>query len=132
MARLRGYKEQVGSVDPSLIEEGDFTWDSGAEATRRLLERAPDIDAIFAANDLMAAGAIAVLNEQGRRVPEDVAVVGFDDSSVALATTPQLTTLRQPFDRVSREVVRLLLEVIDGLAPAAMSLPLELVVRGSA
>ena len=132
MARLQGYREQVGNVDPLLIAEGDFTFDSGADGARLLLDRAPDIDAIFAANDLMAAGAISVLTERGRRVPEDVAVVGFDDSSVALATTPQLTTLRQPFDRVSREVVRLLLDLIDGLAPAAMSLPLELVIRESA
>lgn len=80
----------------------------------------------------MAAGALQVLAEQGRSVPGDVAVVGFDDSSVAMTTTPKLTTMRQPFDRVSREVVRLLLEVIDGQAPASMSLPLELVIRESA
>lgn len=73
-----------------------------------------------------------MLAEQGRSVPGDVAVVGFDDSSVAMTTTPKLTTMRQPFDRVSREVVRLLLEVIDGQAPASMSLPLELVIRESA
>lgn len=132
MFRLAGYKEQVGEVDPALIAEGDYTKESGAAATRMLLQRAPDLDAIFAANDLMAAGALQVLAEQGRSVPGDVAVVGFDDSSVAMTTTPKLTTMRQPFDRVSREVVRLLLEVIDGQAPASMSLPLELVIRESA
>lgn len=132
MFRLAGYKEQIGDVDPRLIGEGDYTLESGAAATRALLEQAPDLDAIFAANDLMAAGAIQALAEAGRRVPEDVAVVGFDDSSVALTTTPKLTTMRQPFERVSREVVRLLLDVIEGQSPASMSLPLELVVRESA
>lgn len=132
MFRLAGYKDQIGDVDPALVGEGDYTLESGAEATRRLLAAAPDLDAIFAANDLMAAGAIRTLTELGRRVPNDVSVVGFDDSSVALSTVPRLTTMRQPFDRVSREVVRLLLEVIEGQPPASMSLPLELVIRESA
>ena len=94
--------------------------------------RAPDVDAVFAANDLMALGALEVLTDAGRRVPEDVAVAGFDDIKVASATTPTLTTVRQPFERISAEMVRLLLDVIGGERPAAITIPTELVVRESA
>ena len=97
-----------------------------------LLERHPDLDAVFAANDVMAAGAIDVLLASGRRVPEDVAVGGFDDAPVATTTTPALTTMHQPFERISEEMVRLLLRVIDGERPAAIVLPTDLVVRESA
>ena len=75
---------------------------------RALLERAPDLDAVFAANDLMAAGAVEALRARARRVPEDVAVGGFDDSPVAASCEPPLTTIRQPFGRISAEMVRLL------------------------
>jgi DNA-binding LacI/PurR family transcriptional regulator len=79
----------------------------------------------------MAAGALNVLHDSGRRVPEDVAVGGFDDSSIATSTRPALTTVRQPFQRITREMVRLLLEQIQGEPPAASILPTELVVRAS-
>ncbi len=70
-------------LSTDLLEHGDFTQASGAAAMRALLERAPDLDAVFVASDLMAIGAVDVLREHGRRVPEDVAVVGFDDSAAA-------------------------------------------------
>jgi DNA-binding LacI/PurR family transcriptional regulator len=98
---------------------------------RQLLEQAPDLDAVFAANDLMAAGAIDVLSAAGKRVPEDIAVAGFDDSPVATSTTPPLTTMRQPFVRISHEMVRILLGVIRGEDPAAIILPTQLVERAS-
>ena len=79
-----------------------------------LLERTPGIDAVFVGSDLMAAGALAALRAAGRRVPEDVAVGGFDDSAVAVSTHPPLTTMRQPLERVAEETVRLLLGLIDG------------------
>jgi DNA-binding LacI/PurR family transcriptional regulator len=75
---------------------------------------------------------VGIVLERPRVQPEDVAVAGFDDSRVATETTPALTTMRQPFDRISNEMVRLLLPVIDGEKPAAMTLPTELVVRASA
>ncbi len=118
--------------DGSLVEHGDYTKESGARAMEALLERAPDIDAVFAANDLMAAGAVEALRAKGRRIPEDVAVGGFDDSPVAASCEPPLTTIRQPFGRISAEMVRLLLQVIDGQSPAAITLPTELIVRASA
>lgn len=88
-----------------------------------LIEARPDLDAVFAANDRMAAGAIDALQRAGRRVPEDVSVGGFDDSSVALSTEPALTTMRQPFGRISSEMVRLLLQSIAGRSRRRSSCP---------
>ena len=97
-----------------------------------LLERAPELDAVFVANDVMAAGALDVLRERGIRVPEDVAVAGFDDAPIATRVEPALTTMRQPFDRIAQEMVRMLLDVIDGQPAGRMTLPTELVRRESA
>jgi DNA-binding LacI/PurR family transcriptional regulator len=132
-ARLEGYRDVLGEAfDPSLVEEGDYTQDSGERAMTLLLERRPDLDAVFAASDVMALGALNALRRAGRRVPEDVAVGGFDDSSAALAARPALTTMRQPYPRISSEMVRLLLAAIDGGEPSAVILPTELVRRESA
>ena len=98
---------------------------------QRLLDRAPDIDAVFAASDLMASGAMATLRRNGKRVPSDVAVAGFDDSGLAASLEPPLTTMRQPFDQVSDNMVDLLLRVIDGKEPPSVVLPTALVVRES-
>lgn len=131
--RLEAYvAEQSESFDESMVARGDYGRASGAAAMEELLARHPKIDAVFAANDVMAAGAIDVLKRAGRRVPEDVAVAGFDDAPVATTTDPQLTTMRQPFERISEEMVRLLLRVIEGERPAAIILPTDLVVRASA
>ena len=133
LGRLDGYRLELGEAfDEALVATGDYSRASGERAMRELLERAPDVDAVFVANDLMAAGAIDVLTAAGRRVPDDVAIGGFDDSPVATRTAPQLTTMRQPFDRISREMVRMLLEVIDGQPPARLTMPTELVRRESA
>lgn len=133
VARLEGYRLELGEVfDDRLVRHGDYGRASGEAAMRELLEADPTIDAVFVANDRMAAGAIDALQAAGRRVPEDVAVGGFDDSSIAVGTDPALTTMRQPFERISAEMVRLLLQVIEGERPAAITLPTELVVRDSA
>ena len=91
----------------------------------------PDLDAVFVASDLMAQGVLSALRDAGRRVPEDVAVGGFDDSPAAVASSPALTTIRQPWDRISGEMVRVLLAQIGGEDPAAVILPTELVKRDS-
>jgi DNA-binding LacI/PurR family transcriptional regulator len=131
--RLEAYRNHQGAdADENLIAFGDYSRESGAKAMRDILNRAPDVDAVFAANDLMALGALEVLKESGRRIPDDVAVAGFDDIKVSSATVPTLTTVRQPFERISAEMVRLLLAVIDGERPAAITIPTELVVRESA
>lgn len=133
--RLSGYRDVLTDAGPALLAHGDFTRQGGAAAMRRLLETAPDLDAVFAANDLMASGALRVLHERGLRVPEDVAVVGFDDvESIALWTDPPLTTVRQDVEEIGREMTRMLLRLLshgpDGLAPSV--LPTHLVCRASA
>jgi DNA-binding LacI/PurR family transcriptional regulator len=129
--RLAGYQDVVG-VHNSLTGTGDYSQESGDAAMEALLAREPDLDAVFVASDVMALGALAALRRAGRRVPEDVAIGGFDDSSAALAARPALTTIRQPYRRISAEMVRLLLALIAGEPPAAVIFPTELVRRASA
>ncbi|MEV4358366.1 LacI family DNA-binding transcriptional regulator [Nonomuraea sp. NPDC051941] len=132
--RLEGFADVLGrKATKKLIAHGDWTQASGERAMTELLARTPDIDAVFVASDLMAAGALAALRAAGRRVPDDVAVGGFDDSSVALSTHPPLTTIRQPLAEVAQETVRLLLALIDGAEHVdPVILPTELVIRESA
>jgi len=131
--RLVGFREEMGSLfDESLVEQGDYSAESAAAAMTSLLARDPKIDAVFAASDLMASGAIGVLRRAGLRVPEDIAVAGFDDSGLAATHEPPLTTMRQPWDQISAEMVSLLLDVIDGGSRRAITLPTTLVVRESA
>ncbi|MFF6995335.1 LacI family DNA-binding transcriptional regulator [Streptomyces sp. NPDC008313] len=136
--RLRGYQEALALAGienkPSWVVEGDFTEESGRRGMTELIERHPDIDGVFAASDTTAAGVLAALREAGRRVPEDVAVIGFDDFPLAQHTAPQLTTVRQPLDEIGRALVRLLLEEMAEPAVAWQHVILrtELVLRGSA
>ncbi|MEU5220598.1 LacI family DNA-binding transcriptional regulator [Streptomyces sp. NPDC020807] len=134
--RLHGYHDVLPDADPELLRHGSFTETSGAEAMADLLDRRPDLDAVFVANDLMAKGALRALAERGRRVPEDVAVVGFDDmASVAELTVPALTTVRQDIEGMGRLMVRLLMRRLDGdggSAPASVITPTSLVRRDSA
>ncbi|MFB7708514.1 LacI family DNA-binding transcriptional regulator [Streptomyces sp. NPDC056105] len=134
--RLAGFRDGMerGGVPYVPIAEGGFTLDSGAAAMERLLGEHPDTDGVFAANDLMAQGVCQVLREQGRRVPEDVAVVGFDDSSVAVTCKPRLTTVRQPVEEMAGAMARLLQEHIEGTRtePTSLIFEPELVVRQSA
>ncbi|MEU5256120.1 LacI family DNA-binding transcriptional regulator [Streptomyces longwoodensis] len=112
--RLDGYRDVMGDADPGLVAESDFTPAGGERAMRALLDRRPGLDALFAANDLTAAGALRVLRERGLRVPEDVAVVGFDDMlPVAEQTDPPLTTVRQDIEEMGRLMARLLLRRLD-------------------
>ncbi len=107
---------------------------AGRRAMEELLARRPELDGVFIASDLMALGAFPVLHEHGRRIPDDVAVVGFDDSSAALACDPPLTTVRQPVEHMAAEMARLLLERIEDADRPITSSIFEptLVVRGSA
>ena len=131
--RLAGFRETMGDLfDPELVAHGDYGRSSGAQAMARVLERTRDIDAVFAASDSMAAGAIATLRREGLRVPEDIAVAGFDDSGLAATHDPPLTTMRQPWARISEEMVAMLLEVIQGSPGRELTLPAELVIRASA
>ncbi|MGW1136067.1 LacI family DNA-binding transcriptional regulator [Streptomyces zhihengii] len=134
--RLEGFRAALASAGVADVPsaEGNFTVDSGAAAMAELLDGHPDVDGVFAANDLMAQGACQVLRERGRRIPDDVAVVGFDDSSVATTCRPPLTTVRQPVEKMAGAMARLLSEHIQGTRtrPTSVIFDAELVVRESA
>lgn len=134
--RLDGYRDVMIGGDPDLIAEGGFTAQGGARAMRQLLESASNIDGVFAASDLMATGALRVLRERGLRVPQDVAVVGFDDlEQLAEAADPPLTTVHQDVEKMGRLMTRLLLssDAAGALPPAtSVIIPTRLVVRASA
>jgi DNA-binding LacI/PurR family transcriptional regulator len=133
VGRLAGYRAAVGDgFDEAYVAHGDYGWASGVAATESLLRQAPDLDAIFAASDVMAAAAITVLRAAGKQVPGDVAVAGFDDSVFSYTPDTPLTTMHQPFDRISSEMVRLLLGMIGGDQPATITLPTTLIRRKSA
>ncbi|MFD3657353.1 LacI family DNA-binding transcriptional regulator [Streptomyces sp. NPDC058620] len=135
--RLDGYREAIAAAglapDERLIAPADFTEEGGARAMRELLTRCPEVDAVFAASDVMAAGARQVLREAGRRIPEDIAMIGFDDSSVARHMDPPLTSVRQPTEEMGRTMTRVLLQEIAGPSDdrPRIVLPTELVVRDS-
>jgi DNA-binding LacI/PurR family transcriptional regulator len=137
-ARLDGYEEALREAGAAagaedLVANGDFTEEGGRAAMRELLRRCPDLDAVFAASDVMASGAVLELRAAGRRVPYDVAVIGFDDSVVARHIDPPLTSVRQPLEEMGRTMADLLLKEIahQGTGRRAVVLPTELVVRAS-
>ncbi|WP_341935750.1 LacI family transcriptional regulator [Microbacterium sp. LWO14-1.2] len=132
--RLQGFRDALADAGlaPFAEEAGDYSEASGADAARRILATGTP-DAIFVASDLMARGALTALRATGIRVPDDVALVGYDDSSVALTTDPQLTTVRQPMYAQGEAMAGVLLSNLAGEAPETTTiLPTELVVRGSA
>ncbi|MEV3932538.1 MULTISPECIES: LacI family DNA-binding transcriptional regulator [unclassified Streptomyces] len=134
--RIGGYHDVLPGAGRELMAEGDFTVEGGARAMGELLDACPDLDAVFVSNDMMASGALRVLRERGVRVPEDVAVVGFDDmASVAEATEPPLTTIRQDVEGMGRLMVRLLMERLNsgtGAWPESVVTPTRLIRRASA
>ena len=135
--RLVGYRKAmntVGFLDPGMIAYGDFSAMSGQHALLRLMDHRPNIDAVFVASDLMATGALYALRRLGRRVPDDVAVVGFDDSPSAQQTDPRLSTIRQPVDAMGARMVSELMEQIADpeRAPSHIVLDTQLILRASA
>jgi DNA-binding LacI/PurR family transcriptional regulator len=134
--RLAGWQQGLRDAgldpSPSLVVTADFTRAGGRAAAAELLDRRPDLDGVFVASDLMALGVLDALRGAERRVPGDVAVVGFDDSEVAASADPPLTTVRQPVEELGRRMATALLDQVDrGAAPAAEVLRTELVVRAS-
>lgn len=151
--RQRGYQAALRTGMQTLLFEGDFTEEAGCAAGRRIAQAKPRPDAVFAANDMMAVGALAALAEAGLRVPEDVAVAGFDDIPIARYVSPALTTIRVPIAALGAAALEALSKAIDAkpskpakpskhaatAAPPApvevkhklSVLPVELIVRGS-
>src|SRR5439155_25993827 len=119
--RLQGFREALwnAGLRSDLVEHGAHDRDSGEFAMARLLATLEDIDAVFAASDAMAAGAMWALQVLGRRVPDDVAVIGFDDSPIASATLPPLSGLRHRVEDMGREMTKLALNLsaVSGQSP---------------
>jgi LacI family transcriptional regulator len=136
--RLAGYRQAMVAhripIDEDLVIEGDFSEDSGALAAQRLMSASAT--AIFAASDSMAVGALKTIRHAGLRVPQDIALVGFDDVAMATAVEPALTTVRQPIERLASMAVDVLLDMLENPASAGspkhkIILPVELIVRDS-
>jgi len=133
--RLAGYRSALEAAgvpyDESLVSVGDFTAAGGYAAATRLLEQRPDVDAIFAASDLAAFGVMRAVQESGRTVGDDVAVVGFDDIPAAADHVPPLTTVRQPLAELGTTMTHHLLDRIrgDSQVDRRTVLPVQLVQR---
>jgi DNA-binding LacI/PurR family transcriptional regulator len=132
--RLDGWRRALGDrFRPDLVATGDWSLLSGHRGAEQLLSRDPGLRGLFVASDLMAVGAIGALRKAGRRVPEDVAVVGFDDSAAATMVEPALTTMRNPIEQSALEALQVLDDQIAGRVrrPVHILLSSELVERGS-
>lgn len=136
--RVTGYRQALAesglSEDEELVVRGDFGFESGYQSTRRLLSRSRPPTAIFACNDLMAVGALRAAVQEGRRVPQDLSVVGYDDIPLASYTNPPLTTVAQPNYAMGVQAATMLLDQLQdpSSAPRRITLAVELQVRDSA
>ncbi|WP_367306932.1 LacI family DNA-binding transcriptional regulator [Alicyclobacillus acidocaldarius] len=135
--RLRGFedaaRQYVGEFDERLVVYGDFTLEGGQRALAELLAKAPDVDGVFFASDLMAIGGIQHCKAMGIRIPDDLAVVGFDDIDLARFVTPALTTVAQPRYEMGCEAAKMLVHMLQkGKMPSGTLLPPQLVVRETA
>lgn len=134
--RLAGFHlelgDRAGATAGDRVVHGDFSVDGGRAAMNVLLDRFPRLDGVFAANDLMAVGAVQALEARGRKVPDDVAVVGFDDVPLARSARPPLTTVHQPLEAMGATMANLLLDMLEGAGgPGPVLVPTELRVRES-
>ena len=134
--RLEGYRRALEAAgvayDDTLVAYGDWTDESGAAAIRSLLDAQPDLDGVFVANDLMALGALAVLEERGLTVPDDVAVVGFDNMFAGRLSRQQLTTVEQDVQGLGAKAASMVIQMIDGAKPNSVVLPTTLIEREAA
>lgn len=128
---VKALKQRGREIDESLVVEGDFCRDGGYTAMRQLLSQEPE--AVFAASDTMAFGAIQAIREAGLKVPDDIAIVGFDDLPLAAQCDPPLTTIRQPVQRNGKLAVETLIEMLETAPhpPRHIVLPTELIIRSS-
>jgi LacI family transcriptional regulator len=135
--RLEGfttvYAEAGLPIGPDRVVDGDFRFEGGRESIRRLLRDGVEFDAVFAQNDLSAAGVLRALGDASRRVPDDIAVIGFDDVPLASYTEPPLTTIRQELRGMGETAARMLLSCLDGtsMPTAPVMLPTTLIIRGT-
>jgi len=134
--RLKGYENALQAarldMDPNLQAYTDYSYESGVAAMQYLLGQSPHLDAVFVTSDLMAVGAINVTQESGKRVPEDVAVVGYDDLPIAVYNNLPITTIRQNFPLVGKLLAENLIQYLQTGVVTNVTTPVELVIRKSA
>ncbi|MBU6213302.1 MAG: LacI family transcriptional regulator [Actinomycetales bacterium] len=134
--RLEGYRRALVDADvafdESLVAYGDWTDESGAAAMGTLLDSRPDIDGVFVANDLMALGVMTVLEQRGLKVPDQIAVVGFDNMFAGRLGRQQLTTVEQDVQGLGAKAASMVIQMIDGGKPSSVVLPTSLIVRETA
>lgn len=135
--RLQGYTAAIergigGKEGKPIVGYGDWTRESGMVQMLYLLRKFPEVDAVFCANDAMALGAIDAIRESGKSVPDDIAIIGFDDSYLAKNSKPALTTVKQDIVRLGEEAARMILAKLRGSFVDSEILPCELVIRETA
>lgn len=134
--RLAGYKAALQDagmeMNTDLITFGDFSNTSGAKAMVRLMEQVPDLDAVFINSDLMAIAAMDIIREHGKDVPKDIAVVGYDDLSIAANSNPPLTTIRQNIPLAGKMLAQNLIQFLQTKVATNVSIPVDLIIRKSA
>lgn len=133
--RYEGYRRALAAAgiaeDPALMAPAHFTVDTAYDTVRSLIESKTRFDAIFAVSDVIAIAAIKALNAAGLRVPEDVAVVGFDDINIAAYVSPTLSTVRQDLARGAKVMIDLLFRRMEGEDTPSATMAAELVIRQS-
>ena len=134
--RFKGYENALQtagrSVDPNMLAYGDYSHASGIVVMQRLMEQSPDLDAVFVNSDLMAIGAINAIQDRGKCVPEDIAVVGYDDLAIASYNNLPLTTIRQNIPLVGKLLAQNLIQYIQTGVVTNVTTPVELMIRKSA
>ncbi|SEA73069.1 LacI family transcriptional regulator [Thalassobacillus cyri] len=116
MQRKQGYLDVVSHYEwfePGMVQNGDYHMDQSEQAMMKLLKAYPDIDGVFAGNDLMAVGALKALKKSGKKVPDEISVVGFDGISLGELTTPSITTVKQPIYKIGEQAARMLIDKIN-------------------
>ncbi|AYY15570.1 LacI family transcriptional regulator [Actinobacteria bacterium YIM 96077] len=133
--RVQGFQDGLVTanieVDTDNVIHGDFTRDGGHAAMSQLLDRDPDVECVFAANDVMAVGAMTACRDRGVDVPRDIAMAGFDDITTLRDVSPALTTVRLPLEKAGRMALELALDAAVGEPPRLRHVPGEVVVRQS-
>lgn len=135
--RLEGYRKALAeaelSYNPNLVRHSDFTQESGYETMKEIIDNFSNFTALFAAGDLMAMGAIKAIKEKGLKIPEDIAVVGFDDIPAARFADPPLTTVRQPIYDIGALAAEVLIGILEGrrVKEDHIIMPIQLIIRKS-
>ncbi|MGD6818981.1 LacI family DNA-binding transcriptional regulator [Metabacillus sp. 84] len=127
----RAFREKGIPFEEDLVEYGDFGFQSGYAAMKRLAAKSPYITAVFAASDEMALGVLSFCYEKGIKVPDHLSVIGYDDTEIATMSIPPLTTVHQPIQEMGKESVLMLMRMIDGEKSKSQFMPFHITERDS-